>query len=206
VQLACLRTFIPLLAPNSRAIITRRVSNRTTMPEAYPERLSAKREARSEKREAIQQVGGVGVAGSVAKMLLEPPTHADGNDRYPPDHRHIAQFTQPQFRQDLSQSKSRTVPTIIHHISIHLTRASSSVQVACSTSCITSLTDDEVSQGCKYQHGCPVVGWSPCERRGNDALGRLRANEVCSVVSNGEDLNSDVSTISFKGSGDPSTE
>ena len=106
--------------------------------------------------------------------------------------------------QRLLGATQTTVPTTMNHVSSHRTSLSSSVQPSSDTSLINSPTAVSVSHGWRYQHGVPSVGWSPCERSGNDVSGQLSPNDVASVPARDEALNRDVFTRSTSGSGRPS--
>ena len=100
--------------------------------------------------------------------------------------------------------KFTTLPTIISHNSSHRTNRVSSVQFGFSASDMNSPTARSAWQGWRYQQGVPRVGWSPCDRRGNGADGRVSAKVVVSEPSGGLTLNNEVCTRSARGNGSPS--
>ena len=100
--------------------------------------------------------------------------------------------------------KLTTLPTIISHNSSHRTNRVSSVQLGASASDMNSPTATSVWQGCKYQQGVPRVGWSPCDKRGNGAAGRVSAKVVVSEPSGGLTLKNEVCTRSARDNGSPS--
>ena len=102
--------------------------------------------------------------------------------------------------------KFTTLPTIISHNSSHRTNRVSSVQLGFSASDINSPTATSAWQGWKYQQGVPRVGWSPCDKRGNGADGRVSAKVVVSEPSGGLTLNNEVCMTSANGNGSPSAE
>ena len=96
--------------------------------------------------------------------------------------------------------QSMTFPATMNQASSHRrSRLASSVW----TSCMISPTTCSVWQGCRYQHGTPVVGCSPCDSNENEAVASCIPKVVCASGKTSE-RNSGVEVISESASAAPS--